>query len=162
MVLLAGGVFLNGDVSGRPGVYHGVAPARDRATDVTGQAAVRERDAAVPLQDHDLGRLIEPPPPCPVRAPAAMPRTITVFISVTPVRQDHAHVVYWILPVLVLRDHPSGGDCHLNGVTPETEETLVTDVTIRPSHDQEPAELSAADEQVLRDSPRGPARAECG
>jgi hypothetical protein len=35
-------------------------------------------------------------------------------------------------------------------------------VTIRPSHDQKPAELSAADEQVLRDSPRGPARAECG
>jgi putative transposase len=57
--------------------------------------------------------------------------------------------------VLVLWDHPSGGDCHLNGVTPETEETLVTDVTISSSHDREPAELSAADEQVLRELTEG-------
>jgi putative transposase len=38
---------------------------------------------------------------------------------------------------------------HLNGVTPETEETPVTDVTI--SQDQEQPELSAADEQLLRE-----------
>src|SRR5712671_2785143 len=38
-------------------------------------------------------------------------------------------------------------DCNLNGVTPETEETPVTDVTT--SQDQEPAELSAADERLL-------------
>src|ERR1017187_8072627 len=40
-------------------------------------------------------------------------------------------------------------DCNFNGVTPEMEETPVTDVT--PSQGQEPAELSAADEQVLRE-----------
>src|SRR6478672_3596330 len=41
------------------------------------------------------------------------------------------------------------GDCSFNGVTPETEETPVTDVTA--SQDQEPVELSAADEQLLRE-----------
>ena len=43
----------------------------------------------------------------------------------------------------------SSGDCNFNGLTPETEETPVTDVT----NDQgpAPAELSAADEQVLRE-----------
>src|SRR6185437_7302832 len=40
-------------------------------------------------------------------------------------------------------------DCNLNGVTPETEETPVTDVTI--SESQGPVALSAADEQVLRE-----------
>src|ERR1022692_2667120 len=40
-------------------------------------------------------------------------------------------------------------DCNFNGVTPEMEETPVTDVTT--SQGQEPAELSAADEQVLRE-----------
>ncbi|MGZ6770546.1 MAG: hypothetical protein ACXVGK_10115, partial [Mycobacteriaceae bacterium] len=35
------------------------------------------------------------------------------------------------------------GDCNFNGVTPETEETPVTDVTT--GQDQEPTELSAAD-----------------
>ena len=40
-------------------------------------------------------------------------------------------------------------DCNLNGVTPETEETPVTDVTT--SQGPESAELSAADEQVLRE-----------
>src|SRR5215813_6941371 len=40
------------------------------------------------------------------------------------------------------------GDCNLNGVTPEMEETPVTDVK---SQDQEQPELSAADEQVLRE-----------
>src|SRR6266568_5242339 len=43
----------------------------------------------------------------------------------------------------------SRGDCNFNGVTPETEETPVTDVTT--GQCQEPAELSAADEQVLRE-----------
>src|SRR5690348_8219116 len=42
-------------------------------------------------------------------------------------------------------------DCNLNGVTPETEETPVTDVTTSQNQDQEPVELSAADEQVLRE-----------
>src|ERR1039457_4440677 len=45
-------------------------------------------------------------------------------------------------------DHQSG-DCNFNGVTPEMEETPVTDVTT--SQGQESAELSAADEQVLRE-----------
>src|SRR5207247_3690872 len=40
-------------------------------------------------------------------------------------------------------------DCNLNGVTPETEETPVTDVTTSESRGQ--AELPAADEQVLRE-----------
>src|SRR5438034_11518631 len=40
-------------------------------------------------------------------------------------------------------------DCKFNGVTPETEETPVTDVTT--SHDEDGAELSAADEQLLRE-----------
>src|ERR1039457_2604695 len=40
-------------------------------------------------------------------------------------------------------------DCNFNGVTPEMEETPVTDVTT--SQGQEQAELSAADEQVLRE-----------
>ena len=40
-------------------------------------------------------------------------------------------------------------DCNLNGVTPETEETPVTDVTT--SQGLEQAELSAADERVLRE-----------
>jgi hypothetical protein len=40
-------------------------------------------------------------------------------------------------------------DCNLNGVTPETEETPVTDVTT--SRGQAPVELSAADEQLLRE-----------
>src|SRR6266496_1226351 len=44
---------------------------------------------------------------------------------------------------------PRTGDCNFNGVTPETEETPVTDVTT--GRDQEPAELSPADEQVLRE-----------
>src|SRR5437588_8497633 len=44
---------------------------------------------------------------------------------------------------------PAVGDCNLNGVTPETEETPVTDVTT--SQGREPTELSAADEQVLRE-----------
>src|ERR1017187_9412560 len=43
----------------------------------------------------------------------------------------------------------SRGDCNFNGVTPEMEETPVTDVTT--SQGQEPAELSAADGQVLRE-----------
>jgi len=38
-------------------------------------------------------------------------------------------------------------DCNLNGVTPETEETPVTDVTT--SQGQESVELSAADEQLM-------------
>ena len=42
-------------------------------------------------------------------------------------------------------------DCNFNGVTPETEETPVTDVTSSPKQDREPAELSAADEQLLRE-----------
>src|SRR5215831_12459554 len=41
------------------------------------------------------------------------------------------------------------GDCNLNGVTPEMEETPVTDVTN--SQDQEQPELSAAGERVLRE-----------
>ena len=41
------------------------------------------------------------------------------------------------------------GDCKLNGVTSETEETPVTDVT--ENRDPAGAELSAADEQVLRE-----------
>src|SRR6266851_1129395 len=41
------------------------------------------------------------------------------------------------------------GDCNFKGVTPETEETPVTDVTT--SHDEDGAELSAADEQLLRE-----------
>src|ERR1039458_8716837 len=40
-------------------------------------------------------------------------------------------------------------DCNLNGVTPGTEETPVTDVIDGQS--SEPAELSAADEQLLRE-----------
>src|SRR6516225_3917911 len=40
-------------------------------------------------------------------------------------------------------------DCNLNGVTPETKETPVTDVTT--SQDQEQPELPAADEQLLRE-----------
>src|SRR5262249_24190041 len=40
-------------------------------------------------------------------------------------------------------------DCRFDGVTPETEETPVTDVTT--SQDQEQLGLSAADEQVLRE-----------
>ncbi len=43
----------------------------------------------------------------------------------------------------------SAQDCNLNGVTPETEETPVTDATT--SQGQEPAVLSAADEQLLRE-----------
>src|SRR6266851_1120358 len=42
-----------------------------------------------------------------------------------------------------------GGDCNFNGVTPEMEETPVTDVTT--DNDQAPVELSAGDEQVLRE-----------
>jgi putative transposase len=45
--------------------------------------------------------------------------------------------------------HPLRGDCNLNGVTPEMKETPVTDVT--KSQDQEQPELSAADEQLLRE-----------
>src|SRR5712692_12087784 len=41
------------------------------------------------------------------------------------------------------------GDCNFNGVTPEMEETPVTDVTT--DNDQAPVELSAGDEQVLRE-----------
>src|SRR5205814_6358370 len=44
---------------------------------------------------------------------------------------------------------PAPRDCNLNGVTPETEETPVTDVTTSQGH--EPAGLSAADEQLLRE-----------
>src|SRR5205809_5558400 len=44
---------------------------------------------------------------------------------------------------------PYRRDCNLNGVTPETEETPVTDVTTSESRGQ--AELPAADEQVLRE-----------
>ena len=40
-------------------------------------------------------------------------------------------------------------DCNFNGVTPETEETPVTDVTA--SKSPEPVDLSAADEQLLRE-----------
>src|SRR5260370_9449782 len=40
-------------------------------------------------------------------------------------------------------------DCNFNGVTPEMEETPVTDVTT--DNDQAPVELSAGDEQVLRE-----------
>jgi hypothetical protein len=40
-------------------------------------------------------------------------------------------------------------DCNFNGVTPETEEASVTDVTS--GRDQGGAELSAADEQLLRE-----------
>ena len=43
----------------------------------------------------------------------------------------------------------SARDCQLNCVTPETEEIPVTDVTT--GQGQGPAELSAADEQVLRE-----------
>ena len=42
-----------------------------------------------------------------------------------------------------------GRDCNFNGVTPETEETPVTDVTI--GQGQDGPELSAADEQLLRE-----------
>ena len=38
-------------------------PVRDGPADVIRQAAVRERDVMVPLQHHDLGRLIQPPQP---------------------------------------------------------------------------------------------------
>src|SRR5260370_1405251 len=41
------------------------------------------------------------------------------------------------------------GDCNFKGVTPETEETPVTDVTT--SHDEDGAELSSADVQLLRE-----------
>ena len=41
------------------------------------------------------------------------------------------------------------GDCNFNGVTPEAEETPVTDVMT--SQDQDGPELSAADEQLLRE-----------
>src|SRR6266545_766196 len=44
--------------------------------------------------------------------------------------------------------HPNR-DCNFNGVTPEMEETPVTDVTT--GQGQGPEELSAADEQVLRE-----------
>jgi hypothetical protein len=40
-------------------------------------------------------------------------------------------------------------DCNFNGVTPETEETPVTGVTA--GQGQEPVELSAADEKLLRE-----------
>jgi len=40
-------------------------------------------------------------------------------------------------------------DCNFNGVTPETEETPVTDVKTCQTH--QPVELSAADEQLLRE-----------
>src|SRR4029450_632373 len=40
-------------------------------------------------------------------------------------------------------------DCSFNGVTPETEETPVTDVT--PGQEQGDVELPAADEQLLRE-----------
>src|SRR6266851_2724610 len=40
-------------------------------------------------------------------------------------------------------------DCNFNGATPEMEETPVTDVTT--DNDQAPVELSAGDEQVLRE-----------
>ena len=42
-------------------------PVRDGPADVIRQAAVRERDVMVPLQHHDLGRLIQPPQPRPRR-----------------------------------------------------------------------------------------------
>src|SRR6266545_1594420 len=51
-------------------------------------------------------------------------------------------------PALVPACH-SAGDCNFNGVTPEMEETPVTDVTT--GQGQGPVELSAADEQVLRE-----------
>ena len=44
---------------------------------------------------------------------------------------------------------PKVRQSHFNGVTPETKETPVTDVTT--DQGQEPMELSAADEQVLRE-----------
>lgn len=40
---------------------------RDLPADVVGQAAVRERHIVVPLEDDDLGRLVEPPQPGPGR-----------------------------------------------------------------------------------------------
>ena len=45
--------------------------------------------------------------------------------------------------------HQMKRDCNFNGVTPETEETPVTDVTA--GQDQGGAELPAADEQLLRE-----------
>src|ERR1700694_2387844 len=44
---------------------------------------------------------------------------------------------------------PARRDCKFNGVTPENEETPVTDVTM--GHDEAQPELSAADEQLLRE-----------
>src|SRR5260221_10784463 len=43
----------------------------------------------------------------------------------------------------------AGGDCNLNGVTPDNRETPVTDVA--KVQDRDGAELSAADEQLLRE-----------
>ncbi len=37
---------------------------RDLPADVVGQAAVRERDVVIALEDDDLGRLVQPPQPC--------------------------------------------------------------------------------------------------
>ena len=39
-------------------------PFRDLPADVVRQAAVRERDVLIALEDHDLGRLVQPPQTC--------------------------------------------------------------------------------------------------
>ena len=52
-------------------------------------------------------------------------------------------------PDVTLDTNSKEGDCNFNGVTPEMEETPVTDVTA--SQDQGRAELPAADEQLLRE-----------
>ena len=49
------------------------------------------------------------------------------------------------------------GDCNFNGVTPETEETPVTDVTT--SQDQEEPELAAPMSSCCGSLPSGPAPA---
>jgi hypothetical protein len=85
-------------------------PVRDGPADVVRQATVRERHIAVPLQHHDLGRLIQPPQPRPRRGPGRHPAHNHRLHLIRPVRQGHAHVVYWILRGLGLSHHPPGDE----------------------------------------------------
>src|SRR5438093_4034739 len=81
-----------------------------------------------------------------------LPASLRAAVSTTPRRMlpSPATLVTttltWpVCPQRLVRDR----DCNLNGVTPETEETPVTDVTT--SQGREPVELSAADELLLRE-----------
>lgn len=99
-------------------------PLRDGSRDVIRQPAVRERDLVIPLQHHDLGRLIQPPQPRSRRSASRDSPHDHRLHLVFPHVPSHMPSIYWISRAPAAEHHP----CRVTAL-PAMDPGKVTDVT---------------------------------